>query len=69
MEEEVNMCVDEAGHERVGAEVDDAGICGMGHCAADGGDAVALDEDFSGRDEGAALRVEQVRGVEDDGGR
>ena len=67
VEEEVDVGVDETGHQGGGAEVDDGGVCGMGDVLADFGDAVAGDEDFAGRDELAGGDVEQVRGVEDCG--
>lgn len=68
MQEEMDVGVDESGHESERAEVDDARIGGMRDGGPDGGDAVALDEDFAGRDEGTFFHVEEVRGVEDERG-
>jgi hypothetical protein len=66
VKEEVDVRVDESRHEGERAEVEDAGSGGMRDGGPDGGDVVALDEDFAGRDEGAFFDIEQVRGVEDD---
>ena len=63
----MDVGVDETGHEGVGAEVDDGGVCGAGDVLADLGDAVAGDEDFAGREELAVGDVEQMRGVQDYG--
>lgn len=41
----------------------------MGNADSDGGDVIALDEDFAGRNEFAALYLEEVSSVEDDGRR
>jgi hypothetical protein len=67
VQEEVNVSVDEAGHQGGRAEVDDGGVRGMRDVLADFGDLVAGDEDFAGRDELAGGDVEEMRGVEDCG--
>lgn len=67
MQEEVDVRVDHARHERGGAEIDDRCAGRMLNGRSDGGNVVVLDEDFSGRDQHAFFNVEQVRGVEDDG--
>ncbi len=66
VEEEVDVGVDEAGHEGAVAEVDDLCAGGVGYVLADGGDAVAGDEDLGGGEEAAGGDVEHVGGVEDD---
>ena len=60
VEEEVDVGVDETGHQGGGAEVDDLGACGVGDVLADLGDAVAGDEDFAGRDDFAGGDVEDA---------
>ena len=67
MEEQMHMGVDQAGKQRCVAEVDDPGALRMVDRAADGADAVALDENFAGLEEGSGVHLEQARGVKDDG--
>ena len=64
MQEEMDVGVDEAGHQGGVTEVDDFCVRGMRNAGAGGANAFALDEDFAGRDEAAVLDVEQVGGVE-----
>ncbi len=66
VEEEVDVGVDEAGHEGAVAEVDDLGTGGVGDVRGDLGDAVAGDEDLGGGDEAAGGDVEHVGGAQDD---
>lgn len=67
MQKEMDVGVDEAGHEGERAEVYDFCAGGMRDGGSGRCDAVAFDEDFAGRGERAVLDVEQVRGVEDYG--
>jgi len=65
MEEEMDVGVDESGHEGAVAEIDDGGSGGMGDAGAGLGNAVSADENFAGSDEGAVVDIEQMGGVED----
>ncbi len=67
MQEEMNVRVDEAGHQRRVAEIDDLGALWMVDGAADCADAVAFDEYFAGLQQVAGVDLEQARGVEHDG--
>ena len=62
VQEEMDVGVDEAGAKGLVAEIDDLRAGGDG--GVDGEDAVALDEDDGGGDEGAGGDVEHVRGAE-----
>ena len=63
----MDVGVDQAGQQGAVAEIDDFGAGGMRDGGADFGDAVALDEDFAGRNDFAGFDFEEARGVEDDG--
>ena len=68
MQKEMHVRVDEAGEQRGVAQVDDFGALRMVDRRAHGANALALDEDFAGLEQGAGIDLEQARGVEDDGG-
>jgi len=67
MEEEMDVDVDQAGKQRGVAEVNDLGTLRMLDDGADFDDAIALHENFSGRDNFAGIDFEKTRGVEHDG--
>ena len=69
MQEQMHVGVDQAGQQRGVAEIDDLRAGGMRDGRADGGDAIALDQDFAGRRDVAGFDVEQARGMQDDGAR
>src|SRR5262249_43934996 len=62
---DVDVAVDQAGHQRAAVDVDRAGIAGAHVAPADLQDALALDEDRPVGDEHAAVRV-QDRGVREE---
>ena len=66
MQEKMHMRVDQARHQGGVAKIDHFGARGMLHAAADGGDALAFDQDFAGADDLAGFHVQQPRGVKDD---
>ncbi len=65
MQEQMDVRVDQAGEQRGVAEIDDLRAGGMVDGGADGGDAVALDQDLAGRDDCSGFDIEQTRGVQD----
>jgi hypothetical protein len=67
MEKEVDVDVDEAGHEGGVAEVDDFSSGRMFDGGARGSDAIAFDEDLAWGDDLAGFDIEEAGGVEDDG--
>ena len=67
MQKEMHVSVDEAGEQRGVAEVDDLCALRMVDGCADGADALALDENLAGLEDGAGVDLKQARGVEDDG--
>jgi len=67
MEEEMDVSVDESGHESGIAEVDESGSGGMGDAGTGFDNACATDEDLARSDERGVLDVEKMGGMEDDG--
>jgi hypothetical protein len=67
MEEEVDVCVNQAGEESGVAEINDFGVGWVWDFRADFSYGVAFDEDFAGGGDATGFYVEQARGVEDDG--
>ena len=67
MEEEVNVSVDEAGHQCGVAEVNHLRASRMRDMRADFADAIACDEHFTRGDDLAGRHVEDARGMEDGG--
>jgi hypothetical protein len=65
MEKEVDVRIDETGHEGGVAEIDGGGSGGMGDVGASLGDAVATDENFAWSDESAVLNVKQMGSAQD----
>jgi hypothetical protein len=68
VQEEVDVGVDQTGHEGAIAQVDGLRAGGMGYGGAGFNDAVALDEDFGGSGNFAGFNVQKAGGVEDFGG-
>ena len=64
VEEEMHVRVDEAGHERGVAEVDDLRAGGMRDVRSGLGDAVARNQDFARREDFAGGDIEDARGVQ-----
>jgi hypothetical protein len=67
MQKEMHVRVNEAGEQGGVAQVDDAGSLRMLDRRADGEDALALDENLTGLEEGSSIDLKQTRGVEHDG--
>jgi hypothetical protein len=67
MEEQVDVHVNQAGHQRGVAEINYLRSRWMRDGCADFGDAFALDEDFTGRDDATGFDIEKARGVKDCG--
>jgi hypothetical protein len=63
MKKEVNVCVDQAGHQRCVAEVDNLHSSGMSNGCSGSGDSFAFDKDFTGADNFAVGDVEHSRCV------
>ena len=68
VKEKMDVSVDQAGEQGAVAEVDNIGSGGMLDRGSDLEDAVALNQNFGGRDDLAGLHAEQTGGVENDGG-
>jgi hypothetical protein len=66
MKEEVNVGVDQSGHQRCVAEVDDLGSGGTSDGCSNCDDSVAFDKDFARADDFAVSDVEHSRCVEHD---
>ena len=67
MQEEVDVCVNQAGEKSAAAEIYDFRVGRPGDFRADFFYCLALDEDFAGSGDEAGFYIEQARGVEDDG--
>ena len=67
MQKEMDMRVDEAGEQRGVAEVDEADSLRMLDRRADSTDALALDEDLAGLEQGSGVDLQKAGGVEHDG--
>ena len=67
MQEEMNVRVDKAGEQGSVAEIDDFGALRMVDRGADGANAISLDQNFAGLEQGSGIHLEQARGVENDG--
>jgi hypothetical protein len=63
----MHVSVDEAGEQRNVAEVDDARALRVLDGCADGKDALALDENLAGLEQGSGIDLKQAGGVEHDG--
>jgi hypothetical protein len=59
--------VDQAGEQGGVAQVDDFGALGMINRLPNGANAISLDQNFAGLEQGSGVNLEQARGVEDDG--
>jgi hypothetical protein len=68
VQEEMDVSVDEAGEERGVAEVDDARALRVLDGCADSKDALTLDENLSGLEQGSVVDLQKASGVEHDGG-
>lgn len=69
MKKEVNVCVDEAGHQGSIAKIHDFGVVGMFDARPDGANAIPLNEHFAGLQDLAGIDVKKTRRVKDDGWR
>jgi hypothetical protein len=63
----MDVGVNEAGEQGGIAKIDDLCALRVVDGCANGADAVALDEDFAGMEDGAGVDLKQARGVEDYG--
>ena len=66
MKEEMDMGVDQAGHQGRVAQVDGLGSGRVGNGGAGGNDLLSFDQHLSGDKHAAALDIEQARGMEND---
>ncbi len=67
VQKEMHVSVDEAGEQCGVAEINDAGSLRMLDGCADGKDALALDENLAGLEQGSGIDLKQAGGVEHDG--
>jgi hypothetical protein len=65
MEKEVDVRIDETGHEGGVAEIDGGGSGWVGDSGTRLGDAVATDENLAGGDKCAVLNIKQMGGAQD----
>ncbi len=66
MQKKVDMCVDQTGQQRAGAQVDGFGACRMRDRGARFYDSIAADQHFAGSNDTSGFDVDQARGVEHD---
>ena len=71
MQKKMHVNVDEPGQQRRITEIDDHRVRRVRYRGADGQYAIALDEDFAGRNDTPGVDFEQVRGMQNNrvGGR
>jgi hypothetical protein len=67
MKEEMNMGVDESGHECAITQIDDLGSGGMFYGGTDLDDAISLNKNFAWLDQLPGLDIEQPCGMQHDG--
>ncbi len=67
MQEQMNMGIDHAGHQRGVAQIDDLGACGMFHARSDGANAMVFDKNFAGLQDRTGVDLKQPRSVQHDG--
>ncbi len=67
MQEEMDVRVDQPGHQGDVAEIDDLGSRGMADVRSGFDDALTLNQDFTGSDDLSVFDIEHARGVQNDG--
>ena len=67
MQEQMNVCIDQAGKQRDVSEVKDLCALGMVHTGAHGANPLALHQYLAGLKHRSAVNLQQPCGVQDDG--